>query len=216
MSRSKNASSDPRTDLSRRRALQLILAGAALPLSGRAAGEPESSRGLQRGTATDPDLVNPVVPWPLVLSEAELVTLTLLADLILPADERSPAASEVGVPAFINEWVSAPYEHQQGDLVRLREGLAWLESECRNRSGKPFHESDETIQVSICNDIANENEATEAMKPGARFFNLVRFLCLAGFYTTEAGRQDLGYIGNVPLSGDFPGATKEQKKFLGL
>ncbi len=207
---------DPRTDLSRRRALQLILAGAALPLAGQASSSQADSGGLQRGTATDPDLVNPVVPWPLVLSEAELVTLTVLADLILPADEHSPAASDVGVPAFINEWVSAPYEHQQGDLLQLREGLAWLERESRARSGKPFHEASEAVQTGICSDISNEETATEAMKPGARFFNLVRFLCLAGFYTTEAGRKDLGYIGNKPLPGEFPGATDEQKKFLGL
>jgi hypothetical protein len=196
--------------------LQLILASAALPLSGQAAAAAQAPSGLQRGTATDPDLVNPVVPWPLVLSKAERVTIALLADLILPADERSPSASEVGVPAFINEWVSAPYAHQQGDLERLREGLAWLEAESRNRAGKPFHDLDESVQIAICEDISDETEASDAMKAGADFFSLVRFLCLAGFYTTEAGRKDLGYIGNVPLSGDFPGATEAQKKFLGL
>ena len=203
------------SEATRRQVLKLILAGSAVPLT-TLAEDARPSGGLQRGTATDPDLVNPVVPWPLLLTDAELRTVTVLADLVLPADERSPSASEVGVPAFINEWVSAPYEDQQKDLLALREGLAWLDVECRNRSGKPFHEADETIQMAICADICNKEEAPEALKAGAAFFDRFRFLCLAGFYTTEAGRKDLGYIGNVPLAGDFPGATAEQKKYLGL
>ena len=49
----------------------------------------------------------------------------------------------------------------------------------------------------------------------AAFFDRFRWLALCGFYTTEAGRKDVGYIGNIPLD-EFRGATAEQLKYLGL
>ncbi|MGI9625465.1 MAG: gluconate 2-dehydrogenase subunit 3 family protein, partial [Longimicrobiales bacterium] len=64
---------------------------------------------LAAGTPTDPDLLNPVVPWGTVLSDEELRLVASLCDLIIPADDRSPAASEVGVPEYVNQYVSAPY-----------------------------------------------------------------------------------------------------------
>ena len=36
------------------------------------------------------------------------------------------------------------------------------------------------------------------MKPGVAFFNLLRNLVATGFYTSEIGVKDVGYMGNVP------------------
>ena len=36
------------------------------------------------------------------------------------------------------------------------------------------------------------------MKQGVAFFSLMRNLTATGFYTTEMGVKDIGYIGNVP------------------
>ena len=47
---------------------------------------------LAAGTQTDPDLLDPVVPWEMVLTDEELGQVAVLADLIIPADDRSPAA----------------------------------------------------------------------------------------------------------------------------
>ena len=57
--------------------------------------------------------------------------------------------------------------------------------------------------------------ARPEFRQAAAFFNRFRWLTLCGFYTTEAGRKDVGYIGNVPLA-HFPGATDEQLAYLGL
>ena len=73
-----------------------------------------------RGTPSDPDLLHPKADWPRLLSASELATLSVLCDAIIPADEHSPSASTVGVPAYINQYVSAPYEGQQRDLIRIR------------------------------------------------------------------------------------------------
>src|SRR5690606_28945074 len=62
----------------------------------------------QAGYGTDPDLVKewtPGGPWPLTLTGHGRATVTALCDLIIPADEHSPAASAVGVVDFIDEWI---------------------------------------------------------------------------------------------------------------
>ena len=47
-------------------------------------------------------------------------------------------------------------------------------------------------------DIAYPNKAKPAMKQGVAFFSLVRNLVTTGFYTSEIGVTDLGYVGNRP------------------
>ena len=56
--------------------------------------------------------------------------------MIIPADEKSPSASKVGAPAYINEHVSAPYDNNARDLVRVRGGVSWLNLESDTRFGK--------------------------------------------------------------------------------
>ncbi len=41
--------------------------------------------------------------------------------------------ARVGVPDFIDEWVSAPYEAQQKDGKVIRAGLAWIDDEAKKR-----------------------------------------------------------------------------------
>lgn len=88
-----------------------------------------------RGDAWDPDLINPTIPWERQLRADELESLAVLCDLIIPADERSPAASELGAHDFIDEWVSAPYEANRNDLVLIRGGLRWFDREADRRFG---------------------------------------------------------------------------------
>src|SRR5712675_3228015 len=121
--------------LSRREALKRVI-GLSIALS--AMEMPAFANTPLRGIGTDPNLLKKEIPWPLVLTEAEMKTVKVLGDIIIPADENGPEASAVGVPDFINEWVSAPYEQQQADLQTLRKGLAWLDAESRKRFGKIY------------------------------------------------------------------------------
>jgi hypothetical protein len=200
--------------IARREAIKLVMAGAAAsPLIG--CGTEEVPAKKTGRTLTDPDLVNPVVPWDAILTAAEMRTVTALCDVILPEDDVSPSASAVGVPEFINEWVSAPYPDQERDLRTVRDGLVWLNTESDKRYGSAFHTLEESERVAICEDIHHQPDAATKFRQAAAFFNRFRWLTLCGFYTTEAGRKDVGYIGNVPLN-EFPGATPEQLRYLGL
>ena len=234
------AAMTPREGMGRRAALKVLATSAvALPVVGAVAacapGEKEGATGATgaagatggvpastgkptvgpRGTLSDPDLLNPKITWEMQLTAAEMTTLTALCDVIIPADDTSPSASKVGVPAYINEYVSAPSEWYQKALVQVRGGLAWLNTESNKRYGKTFARLTMQQKTAICDDICHEPRAKDEYKAAARFFDRVRDLTAEGFYTTDAGMKDLGYVGNVPMA-KFDGPPPEVLKHLGL
>ncbi len=161
------------------------------------------------GVGKDPDLLNPVVPWPLTLTPAELAITAELVDLILPAEGDLPAATKVGVPAFINEWVSAPYEDQHKDRVLVVNGLAWLDEESKVRNGVGFTQADSSAQKKILDDIAFKDKVKVGLEKPAEFFGRMRSLTLGAYYTTSEGWAEIGYMGNTPGTGDYAGPTPE-------
>ena len=168
-----------------------------------------------RGTRTDPDLLSARADWPMLLSAPELATLAVLCDTIIPADEKSPSASAVGVPAYINEYVSAPYDWAERALVRVRGGLTWLDVESQRRFSKAFARLTAAERTAICDDICYLPNAKPQFIAGARFFDMIRDLTASGFYTTAAGMKDVGYVGDVPLA-SWSGPPPEVLKHLGL
>jgi gluconate 2-dehydrogenase gamma chain len=127
-------------------------------------------------------------------SKEELATITLLADIIIPADEVSGSASQAGVPAFIEFIVKDMPEHQ----TPMRGGLRWLDLQCAKRFDNAFKDCTQQQQMEIVDDIAWPEKAKPEMAQGVAFFNLMRNLTATGFYTSEMGVKDIGYIGNAP------------------
>lgn len=153
------------------------------------------------GYGSDPDLMNPKAPWQLTLTAAQKPLVVVLCDLILPRDETSPGAGEAGVADFIDEWISAPYPTQSADRDQILRGLAWLDAQ----AGGSFAAAAPDTQTRILDSIA---AATPDQAP-AGFFLRLRTLIVLGFYTLPAGRDAMGYIGNQPVHGDYPGPTPE-------
>lgn len=140
----------------------------------------------------------------------ELKTMTVLCDIILPADEKSGSASQAGVPAFIEFMVKDQPVHQ----IPLRGGLAWLDNESRKRFSKKFVEITKAQQIEIVDDIAYPEQAKPQFSQGVAFFNKMRDMTLTGFYTTRMGFNDLGYVGNTP--NNWEGVPEEVLKQYGL
>jgi gluconate 2-dehydrogenase gamma chain len=124
----------------------------------------------------------------------EMATITILGDIIIPKDEVSGSASDAGVPAFIEYIVKEKPEHQ----TPLRGGLRWLDLQCLNRYGKAFRDCPRAQQMELVDAIAFPKKAKPEMAQGVAFFSLVRNLTATGFYTSEIGVKDMGYVGNVP------------------
>jgi hypothetical protein len=194
--------------LSRREALKRVI-GVSIALSTLEL----SSFGAVPGIGTDPNLHKKEIPWPRVLSPEEKRTVTAMGDLIVPADEFGPAASAVGVPDFIDEWVSAPYEAQQKDGKVIRDGLAWIDAEAKKRFKKGFADCAAADQTAIFDDIVKDN--TDAHKKAFNFFKLFRDRVTGGYYSTPEGWKAIGYVGNTPMV-EFPGPPPEVLKHLGL
>ena len=172
----------------------------------------------QKGYGTDPDLIKewkPGGPWPLTLSEAARLTTAALCDLIVPADDHSPAASSVGVVDFIDEWVSAPYPQQRGDRAIVLPGLIWIEAEAQQRFSKTFPSLNDAQRNAIADDICSADKAASQFQTAAKFFAKFRDLTAGGFYTTPVGWKDLGYVGNVSLQ-KFDGPPLEALKKAGV
>lgn len=124
----------------------------------------------------------------------EMATITVLADIIIPADDVSGSASDAGVPGFIEFIVKDMEQHQ----LPMRGGLKWLDMECFKRYENPFKDCTQAQQIEIVDDIAYPNKVKPGMEQGAAFFNRMRDLTATGFFTTEMGVNDLGYVGNQP------------------
>lgn len=170
---------------------------------------PEAAAIKANGYGTDIDFQNINVPWPLTMTQAELQTTNELVDLILPGEDGLPAPSKLGVPAFINEWVSAPYEDQDKDRKLIIPGLAWLDDESKKRNGVSFASADSSAQKKILDDIAFKDKVKPGLEKPAEFFGRMRSLTLGAYYTTREGWAEIGYMGNTPGTGDYAGPTPE-------
>lgn len=124
----------------------------------------------------------------------EMATITVLADIIIPRDEQSGSASDAKVPEFIEFIAKDIPEHQ----VPLRGGLRWLDVQCLTRFDQPFVECTPQQQVALVTKIAYPKRATRDMQPGVTFFNRMRDLTAAGFFSSKLGMADIGYVGNTP------------------
>jgi gluconate 2-dehydrogenase gamma chain len=124
----------------------------------------------------------------------EMATITVLADIIIPKDEVSGSASEAKVPAFIEFIVKDMPQHQ----TPMRGGLKWLDLQCLQRYQTVFTNCNAKQQLEMVDEIAYPEKAKPEMKQGVVFFNLLRNLTATGFYTSEMGVKDVGYIGAVP------------------
>ena len=124
----------------------------------------------------------------------EMKTITILGDIIIPKDDVSGSASDAGVPDFIEFIVKDKPEHQ----VPMRGGLRWLDMQCLKRYEKSFESCSSQQQMEIVDEIAWPKKAKPDMKQGVQFFNLMRNLTATGFYTSEIGGKDVGYVGNTP------------------
>lgn len=141
---------------------------------------------------------------------AEMTTLSVLCDIIIPADEHSGSATDAKVPDFIEFMVKDMPDMQ----TPLRGGLRWVDMKSLNMFGKSFAEAGKEKQVELAELIAYPQEVKPENRAGASFFTLLRNLAATGFFTSKIGIEDLGYKGNVANAWD--GVPDDVLKQYGL
>jgi hypothetical protein len=188
-------------------------------------GRPAKTQASAQGYGPDPDLIHPVAPWPRLMTSLQLQTSALLCDYILPASGGHPSASAVGVPDFLDEWVSAPYPEQVADRAAILGGLDFLDRLSRRKRQVSIlalnpTDREEMFQALAQRPMISVSGRAEAaarlvkgplyedLFGGLAFYRRFRRLTIGAYYTTEAGFEDIGYVGNVALA-SFPGPSDE-------
>ena len=131
-------------------------------------------------------------------TDEEFKKLNNLVDIIMPAGEDSPSATELKVPDFIEFMM----KDQPGNQTPMRGGLMWLDFEAQELFGKSFNELSKDQVIQIVELVAWPDKAAPEYAGAVRWFNMLRNLTCSGYFSTEAGWKYMDYRGNTPNAWD--------------
>lgn len=206
-------------DMSRRDAIRAI----ALALTAGGSGMMSPAEAQQVHAAAAADRAGNGAYKPKLFTDHEYKTVTKLAEIIVPADEKSGSAADAGASEFIDLLCS-----QNPVLAAIYTGgILWLDGEMRRRHDKTLLAANEAQQTAMLDDLVAaermERERRErngefggdgpyshfaeygvekpsALGPGIRFFGWVRNMSVDAYYTSPMGIKDVGYVGGGSVS----------------
>jgi gluconate 2-dehydrogenase gamma chain len=196
-------------EMSRRDAVQML---AALPFSAFLSWPTAEQEKVRRFVDTAlKSAADGVAYAPKFFTAAEYRTAGILADMIIPRDDRSGSATDAGVPEFMDFMMIDRPNNQKW----MRDGLAWLDSQSYTRFSKAFADATVPQREQILNDIAWPARAAAGMSDGVSFFNRFRDLTASGFWSSRIGVKDLQYMGNLFVP-NWDGCPPAALKKLGV
>ncbi|HEX6575947.1 MAG TPA: gluconate 2-dehydrogenase subunit 3 family protein [Gemmatimonadaceae bacterium] len=149
--------------------------------------------------AADALKASPAAPYvPKFFTAHEWQTASMLADYIIPRDERSGSATDAKVPEYM-DWLLADKESSENSRIAMRGGLAWLDLQASERFGTTFVKATDAQRRQILDDIAWPKKAKPEFSQGVAFFNRFRDFTASGFFSSEMGYRDVKFVGNVAL-----------------
>jgi len=196
------------SDVSRRDALKLL---GAVPVVGALDWSAPSVQRATRFVARLQEEVDQAPYTPKFFTPHEWRTVRLLADIVIPKDERSGSATDAKAPEFV-DFMLMDKETGEGSRVQMRGGLAWLDNEMRSRFNRDFVSATDAQRKAVLDDIAWPKKAKPELAAGVAFFNRFRSSIGAAFFSSQMGWQDLRYMGNVfnpNWNGCPPAATQK-------
>ena len=204
--------------MKRRESLKLIVTGAVAVPAVVAGCGPEEKKAV---AAADPTFNldrNPaeienekrILAMDKFFTDHEMATIAILSDIIIPKDDVSGSATDAKVPEFI-EFIVKDMPHHQ---TPLRGGLRWLDMQCLNKYNNAFKDCTKEQQIGMIDQIAYPKKAKPEMAAGVSFFNKMRDMVATGFYTSQIGVKDIGYVGN--MAAQWNGVPDDVLKQYGL
>jgi gluconate 2-dehydrogenase gamma chain len=148
---------------------------------------------------------------PKFFTAREYATVRILVDMIIPKDARSGSATDAGVPQFMDFFMT----DNPGRQNAMRGGLSWLDLECHRRFNLAFTGCTDAQRREVLDDISWPQRVKPAVSHGVPFFNSFRDLTASGFFTSQMGIEDLGYMGNTFVQ-TWNGCPDEVLKKLGI
>lgn len=162
-----------------RRALLQQIAAAALAGSVSA----EAAEHVHQATAKE--TANGVYR-PKALTEHEFATLRALCEFIVPGASKGRSVEFIDLLSSQNPELAAIYTG----------GLAWLDHAMKNAVNSTFLAARPADQTAMLDKIAYRRNATPDLAPGIQFFDWARRMTVDAYYTSAAGIQEIGYLGN--------------------
>jgi hypothetical protein len=123
---------------------------------------------------------------PKALTEHEFATLGALCELIVPGASKGRAAEFIDLLSSRNAELAAIYTG----------GLAWLDHAMKNAVNATFLDARPADQTALLDKIAYRHNTAPALAPGIQFFDWARRMTVDAYYTSAAGIQQIGYLGN--------------------
>ncbi len=161
------------------------------------------------GYGTDPNLISPPpIPWPNVLTNEELNVLAEVAEFLCPG------ATSARVPEVLSEWLSAPYPAQSADRDLIVPGLVYLNSEARVQFGTGFADLSEARRSQMLVPILSAADQSTSAGIVPVFLARLRALIAGAYFSSAEGSAELGYVGNRPIAGAYPGPSREAEAHL--
>lgn len=123
---------------------------------------------------------------PKLFTPQEFSTLQKLCELIVPGASKGHAAEFIDLLSSQNPEMAAIYTG----------GLAWIDHAMERGDNATFLAARAEDQKGLLDQIAYRRNATPELAAGVRFFEWARRMTVDAYYTSAAGIQELGYLGN--------------------
>ncbi len=155
-------------------------------------------------TPSPADTESPYVPR--FFKPAEFSTVGILAELIIPTDDK-PGAREAKVANYIDFVVYSAGEFEPSLQKRWIDGLGLLNELSSKKYGNPFSDISPSQREEMLTEMSVPEHDPEAQHPGFPFYSLLKGMTLEAFFTSKVGLVDfLDYKGLTFLT-NFPGCT---------
>ena len=140
----------------------------------------------------------------------EWKSINVVVDLIIPKDATSGSATDAGVPQYMDFFCT-----EYPSYAWVRDALRWFDGVAYNTYQKSFVKCTDGERRALFDRVAWPARATADVRDGVNHFNRLRDFTASGFFSSQMGVKDLGYMGNVarPV---WNGCPPEANRHLGV
>lgn len=147
----------------------------------------------------------PSAPPPFVrqtFNDQQWALVQKLSDLIIPADQLGPSATQAGAPEYVDDWLQFRSVEDANENLKAQVlgGLMWLDLESNRLFQKNFADASLDQEKQILDRIAWPAKAAPEDVRWAAFFTTFRDLVASGYVSSKAGIKYLPYLGNTAVA----------------
>ena len=137
--------------------------------------------------------------------------IRVMVDLIIPKDAKSGSATDAGVPQYMDFFCT----EYASNYAWMRDALRWFDGFAYNSYKKSFMKCSDAERRKLLDQVAWPAKAAPAMREGVQHFNRLRDFTASGFFSSQMGVKDIGYVGNMAIP-VWNGCPPEALKHLGV